>query len=446
MSDSILIAEDEEVLRRNMASYLRREGYDVTAVPDGKQALEFALNNDVAVVISDIRMPELDGIALLKRLAVERPGTAVLVITAYASVDTAVDALRHGASDYLLKPIAFEELRQKVRITVSRMALEGEVRRLRRDLQVRLGFEGIVGDSAPIRDVFELVDKVAPTPSTVLVAGASGTGKELIARAIHTRSTRSEREFLAVNVGAMPSELVESQLFGHERGAFTGAATARKGIFRAARGGTVFLDEVGELPGPAQAKLLRALDQREITPVGADRAQSVDFRLIAATNRNMEQEVEAGRFRADLFYRLNVFRIDLPTLSERREDVPALVHYFLQRHAQTIGRGRPGITNRAMQLLTAHEWPGNVRELSNILERAVILAADHPVGAEHLPAELQEAPAESLRLKDVVERAEREHILRVLRFVGHNRDQAADELGIDRATLYRRLSKYNVEE
>ena len=446
MSDSILIAEDEEVLRRNMASYLRREGYDVTAVPDGKQALEFALNNDVAVVISDIRMPELDGIALLKRLAVERPGTAVLVITAYASVDTAVDALRHGASDYLLKPIAFEELRQKVRITVSRMALEGEVRRLRRDLQVRLGFEGIVGDSAPIRDVFELVDKVAPTPSTVLVAGASGTGKELIARAIHTRSTRSEREFLAVNVGAMPSELVESQLFGHERGAFTGAATARKGIFRAARGGTVFLDEVGELPGPAQAKLLRALDQREITPVGADRAQSVDFRLIAATNRNMEQEVEAGRFRADLYYRLNVFRIDLPTLSERREDVPALVHYFLQRHAQTIGRGRPGITNRAMQLLTAHEWPGNVRELSNILERAVILAADHPVGAEHLPAELQEAPAESLRLKDVVERAEREHILRVLRFVGHNRDQAADELGIDRATLYRRLSKYNVEE
>jgi two-component system response regulator PilR (NtrC family) len=443
MTERVLVAEDEEILRRNLCDYLSKHGYDVTGVEDGEKALEKLLEEDFAVVVTDIRMPHMDGITLLKRVTAERPETRVLVTTAFASVDTAVEALRYGAFDYLLKPITFEDLLQKVNNLVAYRALENEVRRLRRDLQNRLGSEGFIGDSAPIQKVFDLIDKVAPTRSTVLITGESGTGKELVARAIWSRSGLSEREFLAVNTAAIPSEMVEAQLFGHEKGAFTGADRRREGYLRIVRGGTVFLDEIGELPVQAQAKLLRALENGEVSPVGAERPAKAEFRLVAATNQDLEKAVEAGEFRQDLFFRINVFRIAVPPLRERREDIPALVSHFIERHAQSVGKRAEGVSNAAMKLLLAYHWPGNVRELSNVIERATILASG-VIEPGDLPAELQAGEETSVELRPAVEQFERRHIAWVLDVAGGNRERAARMLGVDPATLYRRLSKYEI--
>jgi len=320
------------------------------------------------------------------------------------------------------------------------------VTRLRRDLRGRLGFEGIVGDSPAIRKVFELVDRVAPTNTTVLVVGDSGTGKELVSRAIHQRSNLADQEFLAVNMAAMPRDMVETQLFGHEKGAFTGADRRRDGVLRSVRGGTVFLDEVGEVPLAAQAKLLRAVEEQEVFPVGADRPVKADFRLVAATNRNLETAVEEGRFRQDLYYRLNVFQVRVPRLAERRDDIPSLVDHFIALHCRALGKERPAVANEAMKLLLGYSWPGNVRELSNVIERACILCADSRVDISHLPSEILVGEALPTSLKSAVETFERSHIGRVLRAADGNREQAAKMLGVDPATLYRRLSKYDIEE
>jgi DNA-binding NtrC family response regulator len=444
VSERILVVDDEPVIRVNLAESLARAGYEVETAPDGAEALERVLDSDFAIVVSDIRMPRMDGVALLKRIVAERPDTFVLLTTAFASVDTAVEALRFGAYDYLLKPIGFEDLHQKIGHLLSYRALKQEVLRLRRSLPARLGFEGLVGESPRTREVFELVDRVAPTKSTVLITGESGTGKELVAHAVHARSALRDKEFLALNVAAIPSELAEAQLFGHEKGAFTGADRARDGILRAVRGGTVFFDEIGDLPLAAQAKLLRAIESRELMPVGADRPVSADFRLIAATHRDLAQLVADGRFRQDLYFRLNVFHIALPPLRERRDDIPALVEHFARRHAETMGKPPCSCSNETMRLLLAHHWPGNVRELSNIVERATILASSGVILPEHLPAELRREGARPTELRAAVEQFERDHISWVLHVAGGNREQAAQLLGVDVATLYRRLAKYGM--
>jgi len=446
MSERILIAEDEDVLRTNLAEFLASAGYVVDGVADGPAALARITTEDYAVAIVDLRMPHLDGIGLLKRLVDAQPETAVLIMTAYASVESAVEALRWGAHDYLLKPVVFEDLLKRVENVIAYRALKGEVARLRRDLSTRLGFHGIVGDSPAIRHVFAHIEKVAPAGTTVLITGESGTGKELVARAIHAGSAVKDREFLAVNIAAMPHELIESQLFGHERGAFTGAERRREGLLRSVQGGSVFLDEVGELPVHVQAKLLRALESGEVLPVGADRPVHATFRLIAATNRHLETAITEGRFRQDLYFRLNVFRIELPALRARREDVPALVGHFVKLHSSAQGKPAPTVSNEAMKVLLAYPWPGNVRELSNVIERACILCEGDRLEVSELPSELQAASDLPTALRDAIEEFERRHIAWVLRAAGGNRERAARMLEIDPATLYRRLAKYQLSE
>ena len=410
MSARILIVEDEEVLRTNLVEYLARAGFEVEGAPTAELGLQRVLETEISVVVSDIRLPGMDGIALLKRIVAERPETFVLMATAFASVESAVEALRFGAYDYLLKPVTFEDLLQKVQNLVAFGALKQEVVRLRRDLHARLGFEGLLGKSPAMGAVFELIEKVAPTHSTVLVTGESGTGKELVARAVHSRSVLADKEFLAVNMAAIPAELVEAQLFGHEKGAFTGADRRREGILRSVHGGTVFLDEIGDLPMPTQVKLLRAIESHEVMPVGADRPEKVDFRLIAATNHDLELAVKEGRFRQDLFYRLNVFRVRLPPLRDRRDDVPELAAHFMSLHARNIGKAPPTFSNEAMKRLLAYPWPGNVRELSNVTERAVILAGGQSIEPEDLPSEFNDASSAPTELKLAVEQFERQHI------------------------------------
>jgi DNA-binding NtrC family response regulator len=444
VSPRILIVEDEEVLRVNLVEFLSGHGYDVEGTGTAEEGLQRVLDTEFGVVVTDIRLPGMDGSSLLKRIVAERPETFVLMATAFASVETAVEALRFGAYDYLLKPVTFEDLLQKVQNLVAFRELKQEVVRLRRDLHARLGFEGLLGKSPGMSAVFELIDKVAPTNATVLVTGESGTGKELVARAVHARSALADREFLAVNMTAIPAEVVEAQLFGHEKGAFTGADRRREGIFRSVRSGTVFLDEIGDLPMPTQVKLLRAIEGHEVLPVGADRPERVDFRLIAATNQDLEIAVKEGRFRQDLFYRLNVFRVRLPPLRDRRDDIPELARHYMSLHARAIGRQPPTLSNEAMKLLLTYPWPGNVRELSNVIERAVILASGASVEPEDLPPEFRQTGGAPTELRLAVEQFERQHIALVLRLTGGNREQAAKMLNVDQATLYRRLNKYQV--
>ncbi len=446
MADRILIVDDEDVFRRNLREYLEEEGFAAAGADCGEQALELVDEHDFAVALVDIRLPDLSGLDLLERIAAEQPDTAVILMTAYASVETAVEGFRKGAYDYVLKPVVFEDIHHKIENVLRHAHLERQVHRLRREIQERLGFEGLIAESDEMDEVFERIDKVAEMPTTVLITGESGTGKELVARAIHERSGRADRQFLAVNTAAIPEGVTEAQLFGSEKAAFTGATEEREGIFRAARGGTVFLDEIGEIPLDVQPKLLRTLEQHEVLPVGASEPLEVDFRLIAATNQDLEELVEEGEFREDLFYRLNIFRIELPPLRERRADIAPLVEHFAEMHARKLGRPVPTFSNEAMKKMMSYAWPGNVRELSNVVERALILAEEKRVDAATLPdlGDPSDAAA-SLALDDVVEQAEREHIQQVLRMTGGNKTRAAELLEIDPATLYRRISKYDLD-
>ncbi len=444
MSGRVLVADDERLLRASLCEYLADSGYEVEGVADGQAALERLDARDYDVLLTDLRMPRLDGMTLLRRVAERHPQTSALVMTAYASVETAVEALRLGAFDYVLKPIVFADLGQKIEKLLQVSELRGEVQRLRRQVHADRAFEGIVGQSDAIRTVFEQVERVGPTDTTVLITGESGTGKELVARALHARSALADKPFLPVNVAAIPADMLASQLFGHVKGAFTGATRDRDGLLRVARGGTVFLDEIGEIPLGQQAKLLRAIESHEVLPVGADRPMKVRFRLLGATNRALEEAVAQGRFRADLFYRLNVFRVSLPALRDRAEDVAPLAHHFLRVHSQRMGRARSAIDNATMRLLTAYDWPGNVRELSNVVERAVILSSDGPIGVAHLPAELHARQKGPISLKDAVAAAEAAHIRRTLAAAGGDKEEAAALLRVDRATLYRRLKKHGI--
>jgi len=446
VTDRILLVEDDKLLRWSLSRELSAAGFEVAQAADGRVGLEMALEADFDLVLCDLNLPELSGMTLLRRLVGARPETFVIMMTGHSTTESAVEALRAGAFDYLIKPLDVADVSERIRVLLSHGRIRREVSRLRRTVAERLGFDGIVGTSSAMRRVGEHIDRVAPTPATVLITGESGTGKELVARAIHTRSDRARKEFLAVNMAAVPEALLESQLFGHEKGAFTGADRRRDGILRAARGGTVFLDEIGEIPPSAQARLLRAIERKEVLPVGADRPIAVDFRLVAATNRDLSAAVADGSFRSDLLYRLDVFGIRLPPLRERVGDIPDLVEHFGRLHARALGRRWRGATNEAMRYLTGYPWPGNVRELSNVLERALILAGGDVVGMQHLPEAPPPVAADTLELRPAMANFERAHIHRVLSLSGGRRDDAAALLGIDRATLYRRLRRLRPAE
>jgi DNA-binding NtrC family response regulator len=442
----ILVVDDEPLIRETLAEYLGQEGFEVTACADGGQALEAAARQAVDVALCDVQLPDMDGVEVLQRLLQLGPQTSVLLITAYATVENAVEAFQRGAHDYLMKPLILDEVLGKVRRLLAYRDLSLENQALRRELNRAREPGRIIGQSPVMRRVLEMARKVAPTRSTVLLTGESGTGKELVARAIHGMGPDPDARFVPVNCAAIPADLLENQLFGHRKGAFTGADRDQEGVFVHAGAGTVFLDEIAELTPPTQAKLLRAIEEKEVLPVGANEPVRVAARVLAATNKRLPQEVEAGRFREDLYYRLNVVAIALPPLRDRREDIPELVDFLLARHTRTLGKRIAGVTHETMQILLACPWKGNVRELDNVLQRAAILGEGSFLTPADLPpdlAPLENDPALADELAEAVRRFERQHIERILRQTPDKKD-AARRLGMGLSSLYRRITELGI--
>ena len=439
---SILIVDDEYSVRDSLERWFRKDGYDVAAVPSAAEALKAMQDRRFQVALVDIKMPGMDGMELQERIHRIDPQTAVIMITAFASVDTAVRALKQGAFDYLTKPIDPDELSHLVRRAVDERRLREENVQLRETIDGLVGADAIVGDSPAMGKVMELIEQVARTDSTVLILGESGTGKELVARAIHAGSPRRYFPIVPVNCGGLPETLLESELFGHEKGAFTGAGYRRKGKIEMADGGTLFLDEVAAVQPKMQVDLLRVLETKELTRIGGTRPIKVDFRIICATNDNLEQAVVEGRFREDLYYRINIFTIQLPPLRERRSDIPALARHFLARFARQMDSRIAGISPEAMDLLTAYDWPGNVRELSNAIERAVVVGAPPVIQPGDLPlrSPANGGPARAGSLADM----EKRHVAAVLEQTGGNITRAAEILKVDRVTVYNKIKKYGL--
>ena len=440
----VLVVEDEELMRTILRTLLEGEGCEVFTADSAEAAIRIFPDHDFAVTLTDIKMAGMDGLALLDRIKAIDEHAIVIIMTAFSSVDSAIAALRKGAYDYVTKPFVNEDLLQRVRNAIQNRTLFAENRALRRELNRQYNFPEIIGSSEKMQQVFQLVAKVADTNSSVLILGESGTGKELIARSLHFNSSRSAKPFLAVNCGALPESLLESELFGHTKGAFTGAVADKKGLFRSAEGGTLFLDEIGEMPLPLQVRLLRALQEHEVTPVGSSVTQKFDARIVAATNRDLANEVEAGNFREDLFYRLNVIEISLPPVRERPDDIPSLVKHFAAKVAETQSSVPKPISDDAMNALRSHTWPGNVREMENSIERAFILSGDEITLAD-LPQKMQKGSGElSASASDglTLEAVERHHILDTLNASEGDKVAAAQKLGIDLSTLYRKLKRF----
>ncbi len=447
-AERVLVVEDERAQREALVQVLGRAGYAVDGVASGEEALAQMTKSVYGILLTDLRLPGVDGLTVVRRARELDEEMGVLLTTAYASVESAIEALRLGAHDYLLKPLIFEEVARKVAGLLAHRDLVRENVRLRRILQERSGRSSdteLVAASEAMRMVLAWVRRAATSRATVLISGETGTGKEVVARAIHELGPGRDEPFLAVNLAAIPEPLVEAELFGHERGAFTGAERRREGLLRAAGSGTVFLDEIAELPATAQAKLLRALEAREVKPLGSDRTAPFEARLLAATHRDLQGMVREGGFREDLFYRLNVLPIRVPPLRERPEDIPPLVNQLLRRYATKGGVPVPFVTPEAMRAICQHPWRGNVRELANILERALILVEDGRIDLDQIPADVRDASSPNLRLDEALDRFEKSHIALALRLVGGNRDRAAEELGISPATLYRRLERLGLK-
>jgi DNA-binding NtrC family response regulator len=439
----ILLVDDETVFREDMADLLRQEGYVCETAADGEQALRRLAQQPPDVILCDLVMPGMTGIELLSHVTRLCPDTATIILTAHATVETAVGAFRAGAVDYILKPVLPEDLFQKIGRCIEQRQLRRELYYLRRQMSDEIGTT-IVGHSKGIQSVRDLIARVGPSTSGVLITGESGTGKELVARALHEAGEKENAPFIAVNCAALPRDLMESELFGHVRGAFTGAHRDKPGYFELADGGTLFLDEICELSIELQPKLLRAIDQQEIYRVGATRPTKVRVRIVAATNRDPQHEIAEKRFREDLFFRISVVNVHLPPLRERRDDIPMLVDHLLNRLRRKLGRRTSGVTNAAIRALMSAPWRGNVRELDNVLERAVLLADHEQIDVGDLPAELSGgiAGAESSDdLRTAVRAYEREHIRHVLLTTGGNREEASRRLGIDPSTLYRRMKE-----
>ncbi|MBU2548388.1 MAG: sigma-54 dependent transcriptional regulator [Proteobacteria bacterium] len=454
----ILIVDDEEHIRKILAIMLTKKGFETRAAANGREALDLARAMTFDAVITDIHMSGMSGLELLARLKEDDPDLIVIVITAFSSVDTALTAMKEGAYDYISKPFKEEAILLVLEKALERRRILDENRRLKDQIQARFDFSNFIGQSAAMRRVFEIIAKVAETKSTVLIQGASGTGKELAARSIHFNSPRRDRSFVAINCGAVPANLLESEFYGYVKGAFSGADRPKKGLFEEADGGTLFLDEVGELPPDMQVKILRAIQEEEIRRLGEAETRRVDLRVLAATNRDLAAEVQAGRFRQDLYYRLNVISLYLPPLTERLDDVPFLAGHFLDRLAARHERGPKRLSPQAVQALTRYHWPGNVRELQNVLEQAVIMSEEEVITPRDLPFGPPPEPAGGLTVsipedqtalkvvvQQVVERTERIVIERVLRQTGFNRTRAAEILGISRRALITKIQNYRLD-
>jgi len=450
MAESILIVDDEEIIRESLSFILHKEGFQVVEAANGRIALDLVRSGSFDLVLTDLEMPEMKGIELLEHITQISPETLVVIITAYGSIDTAIASLRKGAVDYILKPVEFDELLLKIRrlLTDRRLTIENKI--LRSELHRQYDFENIVGKSPAMQKVFDTIKKIATTDGTVLITGKSGTGKELVARAIHFNSNRSDKPFLAVNCGAIVENLFESELFGHKRGSFTGATIDKEGFFRAAEGGTIFLDEVSEIPLHLQVKLLRAIELKEVTPVGTSASLRVNVRIIASTNRNLAKEVEAGKYREDLFYRLNVVEISLPSIAERGDDLPLLVQHFVGKYAREMHKNVRGVDNEVMKSLLSHPWKGEIRELQNVIERAVIFAEKELIGKDDLPALFAQrqdsvyAFDSHRSMKEAVDDFERQYISHVLRMNDFNKESAAKALKISLSSLYRKIEELNI--
>ena len=451
MQGNILVAEDELLPRKNICRVLEEEGYQIHEAADGNAAIEAVDKNDLDLILLDLKMPGADGMAVLKHVRQASPQTLVLIMTAYATVETSVEALRLGAQDYILKPIVLDGVVKKVRNLMENKRLAWEIQTLRRQLTRDFESTELIGNSLTTKEILEVIQKVAPTNSTVLISGESGVGKEVVARTIHKQSMRSDKTFLAVNCSAIPETLLESQLFGHVKGAFTGASNYQEGLFQRANGGTIFLDEIGEMPLILQPKILRAIEKRAVTPIGAAKPLPVDVRIIAATNRTLKQEVDEGKFRGDLYYRLNVIHLDVPPLRERREDIPLLVEHFIRRQNSELKKNYQGVESSALKVLMSLPWKGNIRDLNNVLERAMILGNGDWITVKDLPRwEVPEVDADHAvghghDLRRTVRAFEKSHIENVLKETDGDRTQTAELLGLSRSSLYRKLEALGIQ-
>lgn len=443
----ILIVDDEEIMRESLTDWLKEDGYSVDAVEDGFKALEAVQKERYNVMLLDLKMPKMDGLEVLKRVKEMKLDLPVIIVTAYATVDTAVSAIKQGAYDYIVKPFHPEELGSIIKKIIEHQNLVKENILLKKELSHRYQMQDIIGKSAKIQAIFELIKTVAPTKSTVLIEGESGTGKELVARAIHENSLRPEGPFIALACGALPQSLLEAELFGYEKGAFTGAVSQKKGKIELADNGTLFLDEIGDIDAKTQVDLLRFLQERTFRRLGGTEEIKVDVRIIAATNQDLKKLVNEGRFRDDLYYRLNVFTITVPPLRERKEDIPLLVKHFIDKYRIETGKNIEKISESALQILMEYDWPGNVRELENAIEHAVIVNEGPIILPKALPNFCYAAKSESKTAKEIeksLQEIERDHIISVLLSTKCNISKAAQILGINRVTLYRKIKEYNI--
>jgi two-component system response regulator PilR (NtrC family) len=457
---ALLVVDDEASIRELLEIMLKREGYDVDCATSAEDALQYVGKRRYDAVITDIAMPGLSGIELLSKLRQQSHDVAVIVMTAHGSTETAVEAMKLGATDYLTKPFQIDEMKIAVGSALKARDLERENRQLRSELGKAFSMESIIGNSPAMQPVFELIKRVSATKTNIMILGESGTGKELVAHAIHRNSSDPSAPFVVINCAAVPEALFESELFGHKRGAFTGAVTDKAGIFEQAHGGTLFLDEVGDIPLSVQVKLLRAIQQKSFRPVGGTEDITVDARIICATNKNLEEMAQKGTFREDLFYRLNVIQIRMPPLRERREDIATLAEHFLAKFAVTMGKPVKSISKEAMRMLATYDFPGNVRELENVVERAVALETQSVVLPESLPQKLlmpkaavatagapaPQGPAGVFDLERGVEDFERSHIVRALEQANGVKKKAAALLGISFRSLRYRIEKYGIDD
>jgi two-component system response regulator PilR (NtrC family) len=458
LKEKILVVDDEKSMREFLEIMLRKEDYKVSLAPNGEEVLRLLERDIFDLVLLDIRMPKMDGIAVLKKIKALSPETVVIMITAYASAETAIKAMKEGAYDYITKPFKIEEIKLIIKNALEKKNLQKENTLLKQVIRDRYHFDNIIGQSSKMLALYDLLEKVGPTKTNILVTGESGTGKELAAKAIHYNSPRKDRPFVTLNCGAIPESLIESELFGHMKGAFTDAIATKKGLFEVADEGTLFLDEISELPLLMQVKLLRFLQDREFKRVGGTEDIRVDVRIIAATNKDLDEAVREKRFREDLFYRLNVIQIKLPSLRERREDVPLLAMHFLQKFSEELNKNITTISSEALQLLLDYDYPGNVRELQNIIERAVALEVKPELTAQNLRSYLDDhlqlkkggldldIPNEGINLEKLVEEIERTLLLKALNRTHGIKKKAAELLGINFRSMRYRLDKYGLND
>jgi DNA-binding NtrC family response regulator len=439
----ILVVDDEKAMRESLNDWLKEDGYQVGLAESGSKAIDMARNDPWEVILLDLKMPGMDGLETLKKLKEVRPDAEILMMTAYASVDTAVNAMKEGAFDYLVKPFDPDEVEMQIKKIVAHKDLVLENILLRKKLEETYQFDEIIGKSDVMQEVFDLISRVASTDSTVLITGESGTGKELIARAIHGNSNRCYMPFIAVSCGALPDSLLESELFGYEKGAFTGAEHTKKGRFEMAHKGTLFLDEIGDISLKTQVDLLRVLQQKVLQRLGGEEMIEVDVRILAATNRDLKRAIQENRFREDLYYRLNVIALQVPPLRERKEDIPLLANAFVRKYCLEMNKEKTKIASPALKLLMDYDWPGNVRELENIIERALVIGKGDEISPDDLPFSRKELGTEAFPKS--LKMMEKVHIRRILEATGWNISQASRELGVDRQTLYNKIEKYEIK-